>query len=251
MNIALCGLGKAGKKFVEYTLNDEKNCLSAVLCRDESVTRGKRVSDVTNVKMENDLVVQSISEFDNKEDLDVIIDFSNTATTMKLISLCARYNINLVICPTKFSESQMRFIKDMAETNNIGVVFAPTLTIGVNMLMDFVSKVASLFPDFSFEIIEKHPRTKASPTQTAEIIATSLGRECVPISSVRLDGYVGVHEVIATNGNERISVVHESFDRNAFASGALVAANFIYGKIGFFEIKDIYKEMISNYHNQL
>lgn len=245
MNIGLCGLGKAGRQFVEYTINNEKYCLKTVLCREESRTAGKTVTDITNLKTNDDLTIQRISEFSNSEHLDVLIDFSNSETTLKLVDICVKHKINLVICPTGFTDSQLGEIKDKATNNDIGIVFAPTLTIGINMLIDSVIKISSLFSDFDFEIVERHSKFKASPTKTAQIISNSICRDSVPISSIRLDGYVGEHEVTATNGSERISIVHESFSREAFVKGSLIAADFIVNHRGYFEMRDIFKKLIA------
>ena len=114
------------------------------------------------------------------------------------------------------------------------------------MLIDFVKKLTVLFNDFDFEIIERHPKNKAKPTRTAEIIANTISKKSVNISSIRLDGYVGVHEVIATNGFEKITISHESFSRVAFANGALVAANYINDKIGFYSINQVFHEIITD-----
>ena len=75
MNIALCGLGKAGKSFVEYATVNKEHSLKAVLCREESASSGKTVTEMTNIVTDTDLTVQKISEFNNKENIDVIIDF--------------------------------------------------------------------------------------------------------------------------------------------------------------------------------
>ena len=246
MNIGLCGLGKAGRQLVEYTIDNEKYNLKAVLCRDESRTAGKTVTDITNLRTKDNIVIQKISEFSNLEKLDVIIDFSNSETTMKIVEICVAQKINLVICPTNFTDDQIETIKKRAIESNIGVVFAPTLTIGINMLIDSVVKISSLFSDFNFEIVERHSKFKASPTKTAQIISKSICREDVPISSIRLDGYVGEHEVTATNGFERISIIHESFSRVAFVKGSLIAADFICEHKGYFEMRDIFKKLIAS-----
>lgn len=245
MNIGICGFGKAGKQLVEFLLNKEEFNFCVALCRNNSSSWNKTVTEVTNIKTKNEITIQKIENFENTENIDVIIDFSSKETSLQLVELCCKYRINLVICPTNFSDEELEHISNKALINKIGIIYAPTLTVGINAMITFVKVFSSLFPDFSFEIIEKHGKFKPSPTKTAKIIADSIESENVPISSVRLDGYVGIHEVIATNGNERISFTHESFSRNAFANGALLAADFIYGKVGFFNIKDMFAEMMS------
>ena len=244
MNIALCGLGKAGRRFVEDSMKTDQFNLLTVLCRDSSNTAGKTVKELTGFNVANDLRVKKISEFCNDEKIDVIVDFSNNPTTFSLLDVCCEYGINLVVCPTNFTEDEISYIKETAVKKNIGVVFAPTLTVGINMLIDFVKKLSFLFDDFDFEIIERHSKNKSKPTKTAEIIANSINKNNVEISSVRLDGCIGIHEVIATNGNECISIIHESLSRSAFVSGAIIAANYICEKKGFYYIEEVYKHML-------
>ena len=239
MRLALCGLGKAGKAFVKYVIEQKENELICVLCRDESDTAGKPVSEITGIVTPQELIVERIREFDNQKfNVDVIIDFSASSTTIELLELCCRNRINLVICPTDFSDKLIEYIKKKVDMSDIGVVYAPTLTRGINILIDFVSKLAR-YEEYHFEIIERHAKNKLSPTKTAQCILREINRDDTNIASVRLDGYVGIHEVSATNGCERITIVHESFSREAFVKGALMTADFIKDKKGFYKIKDI------------
>ena len=64
----------------------------------------------------------------------------------------------------------------MAHSLGVGIVYAPNLTVGVNLLMEFVKKIANVLPDFDFEIIEKHPKDKAKVTATARMISQAINR---------------------------------------------------------------------------
>lgn len=245
MKICLCGLGRAGREFVRYLAENPVHELVAVLCREESATAGKSVTELTEIAIDPSLCVQPIEHFDPRaKSVDVIVDFSACATSLKLVDLCCRTKTNLVICPTDFHEREIEYIKNKAITNSIGLVFASTLTSGINLVIDFVERLSKVFPDYRFEIIERHPYNKPSPTKTARYIQQAISREVVPISSIRLDGYVGVHEITATDGYERISITHESFSRTAFVRGALLAAEFIQRKQGVFYMKDIVKTLL-------
>lgn len=239
MRLALCGLGKAGKAFVRYVTEKEDDELVCVLCRDKSSTAGRKVSEITGIVTLQELVVKKISEFDNSDfNVDVIIDFSASSTSIELVELCCKNKINLVICPTNFNDEQLEYIERKVLLSEIGVIYAPTLTRGINILMDFVSTLTK-YQEYHFEIIERHSKNKLAPTKTAQHISKAINRADTHISSIRLDGYVGVHEVSATDGCERITIVHESFSRDAFVRGALRAADFIKNKSGFYQITDI------------
>ncbi len=242
INIGLCGLGKAGTEFVNYIEHSGK-ChdfvLTDVLCRDLSETAGKSVAEITGIVTARNIMITKLSDFRNINKTQVIVDFSASQTSKKLVELCCKEGINLVICTTNFSDSDLESIKQKVIKSKIGVVFAPTLTIGINLLIDFVTRFSRQFLDFSFEIIEKHGKNKTSPTKTAQIISSKIDKEDTKISSIRLNGYVGVHEVIATDGFEKISIEHESFSRAAFVRGALFAARYIANTKGFYLMNDI------------
>lgn len=243
MNIGLCGLGKAGTEFVRYICNNEYNyMLSCVLCRDSSSTAGKKVGAVTKTVIKNDPVIMKISDarIMNINKTDIIIDFSACETTLMLLDLCIDKKINLVICPTDFSHDDLVKIREKTQKGGIGVIYAPTLTLGVNLLMNFVEKLSRNFPDYKFNITEKHSCGKSIPSKTACYIRKTINRENIPIHSVRLNGYTGIHEVTATDGYERMTITHESFSRSAFVRGALKAAQFIKDKKGFYTIDEIY-----------
>lgn len=244
MKIGLCGLGKAGKEFIKY-IDDKKDIqLSAVLCRDESDTAGKMLHDVTKFEGNFDVCIEKISECKLVEKPEVIIDFSSCETTKKLVDFCAENKINLVICPTDFTPEELELIKEKSINSGIGIMFAPTLTLGINVMMDYLEKISKVFPTFKFEIIEKHPCNKPKPTRTAKYIADTIDREEVPISSVRLDGYIGLHEVVSADGLERITLTHETCSRQAFARGALFAANYIKDKQGFYNINKVLRDLL-------
>lgn len=243
MKLALCGLGRAGKEFVRYVTEKGQDDLVAVLCRDGSSTAGKIVSDITEIATDRELVIQKISECTFPEKPDVLVDFSACNTSIQLLDMCVKEHINLIICPTDFTDEQLVYIESQAKRDEIGVVFAPTLTSGVNLTMEFVQRLSKIFQDYQFEIIERHPKNKPVPTKTSKKIAAVIDRDSVPISSVRLDGYVGIHEVTATDGYERISITHESFSRDAFVRGALLGANFIKDKKGYYTMSDIVHDM--------
>ena len=239
MNVGLCGLGKAGQEFVNYTLHSEEFILRDILCRAESKTANKTVRDVMGIITPRDIHITKIEDFQNKNNLDVIIDFSHSKTSMLLFDMCCREKINLVICTTDFTDEQLKYIAEKTVQKNIGVVYAPTLTVGINILINFIKKLSAQFPNFSFEIVERHGKNKSCPTRTAKIISSAIQNKNVPINSIRLNGYVGVHEVTATDGFERVSIEHETFSRTAFVRGALLACKYINKRQGFYNISNI------------
>lgn len=245
MRIAVCGLGRAGRVLARKIIEDKKDQLCCALCREESSMANDDVGTVLGMPV-LDIPILPISEaIPAMIDMgvDVVIDFSNKKTTLRLAELCTKSNISIVVCTTNFEEDELLELRRLGRESGKGLIYAPNLTVGVNLLMDFVQRISRLLPDFDFEIIERHRKEKKKVTTTARMIADRIGRENVPISAIRVGGYVGVHEVTAANENERLTIVHESFSRDAFANGALMAARYIIDKSGYHEMSDVLCEL--------
>lgn len=245
MRVGVCGTGRAGKEMIKRILKDDEHTLSLVINRSSSKDVGIDVGKLVDGERMN-LPVMSIDEAISNSAIDktdVIIDFSGKETSVYLAECLAGKQINLVTCTTNYSDELWSdYIKAVARING-AVVYASTLTLGINLLIEYVSKLSKILKDFDFEIVERHRVGKPRPTTTAEKIANSIDREHVHISSVRAGGYVGIHEVTAASERERITIVHESFSREAFVYGAMLAAEFAEGKKGFFEMKDVVRDI--------
>lgn len=241
MNIAVCGVGRAGKELARKVISEGNINLSMALCRDTSKSAEKDIGELLDMPKQG-IVIYKLSEAVKKlteKKVDVVIDFSARETSLKLAEICQKAGVNLVICTTNFSEEEIEHLKIIGSSKKLGLVYAPNLTLGINLLMEFVAKLSKILPEFDFEIVERHRRDKPRVTTTAKLISKAIARGETPISSVRTGGYVGVHEVTAASEEERITIEHESFSRQAFAKGALLAAEFVKEKKGFFEMKDV------------
>lgn len=245
MRIAVCGLGRAGKVLARKIIEDDKDELCFSICRETSQSANQDVGEVLGMR-ELGIPIVPISSSEqafDKYKVDVVIDFSHKDMTLRMSEICAANNVGIVVCTTNFGQEELEKLKNIGQRTSNGMIYAPNLTIGINLLMEFVERVSLLVPDFDFEIIERHRKEKKKITTTAKLIASRIRRDHIPISSVRVGGYVGVHEVTAANENERLTVVHESFSRTAFANGALMAARYIVGKSGYHEMSDVIQEL--------
>ena len=245
MTICVCGIGRAGAAMIEKILETKEMALSCVLTRDNSEHIGKDAGDIINKAPLGVEVLPISVDIDilRSKNFDVIIDFSSNAATMQLLGICKEIGAKLVVCTTNHSEETIKEMEEEADKSKVGVVYAPNLTLGINILIDFVSTISKILTDFDFEIVEYHFKKKPRVTATASIIAKAIERDEVPISSVRVGGYVGVHEVYCANDNERLTITHESFSRKAFAHGAIMATNFVKNKIGFYHMSDVIEEI--------
>jgi 4-hydroxy-tetrahydrodipicolinate reductase len=248
MNIAICGLGRAGKVSAKKIISDGKHKLVMGMCRDSSEQSGMDIGtilDMPHMGIPAYPLSDSTQKL-NRLNVDVVIDFSGKETSLRLVEICGQTNTNLVICTTNFTSEETQYFRDKTSTGDWGLIYAPNLTLGINLLMKYVAKISRLLTDFDFTIVERHRKEKTQPTTTAKLISRAINREETPISSVRAGGYVGIHEVTAASEEERLTIVHESFSREAFAKGALLAAEYIKDKTGYFEMSDVIEYLEGN-----
>jgi 4-hydroxy-tetrahydrodipicolinate reductase len=254
MKVALCGLGRAGKE-VARTLLDEKNpdlSLSCAFCRPGSNKADLDIGELVHMPPAG-IPVKEIDEADEvfaAGETDVVIDFSSHVASLQLMMSCHKYGVGMVVCTTGFDREELEYMYELAQDHSFGLVYAPNVTLGINVLMNLAQNAARKVPEFDFQISERHHRAKVDPVSaTAEKIAEAIqralpegDRRIIPINAVRAGGYIGYHEVLIVGDNEAITITHESFSRKAFAEGAIRAAKFIKGKTGFYGMRDVLNE---------
>lgn len=247
IKVAVCGIGRTGSEVIRAILKNERFSLAAAFCRPESEKAGMDVGTLLQT-VPIGVVAQDISQAEQvftETEIDVVIDFSNPASARPLLRACKKRRVPIVFCTTGYSEADLIWMSDFVVHNNLGVVYAPNVTLGVNVLLVALKVVSRALPEFDYLITETHHNKKLDiPSGTAKKIAAVIQEERVsgieiPIHSVRAGGYVGVHTVLLASDFERLSLTHESFSRRAFVEGALTAANFILGKVGWYDMEDV------------
>ncbi|HEX4521989.1 MAG TPA: 4-hydroxy-tetrahydrodipicolinate reductase [Casimicrobiaceae bacterium] len=181
---------------------------------------------------------------------DVLIDFTRPAATVAHVNACAEAGVGAVIGTTGLSEADKKALADAAR--KIPLVYAPNMSIGVNVLLKLVALAAQrLGGDYDVEIVEMHHRHKVdAPSGTAlqlgEAAAAALGRDlktdavfardgvigerkpgAIGFATLRGGDVVGDHTVVFAGPGERIELAHKASSRTTFAHGALRAARFV------------------------
>lgn len=194
---------------------------------------------------------------------DVLIDFTRPEGTLHHLEICRQHGVNMVIGTTGFNAQQKAQLGAAAQ--QIGIVFAPNMSVGVNLtfkLLEMASRVLS--QGYDIEIIEAHHRQKVdAPSGTAlgmgEVIARTLGRDLsqcavygregvtgerdpstIGFATVRGGDIVGDHTVLFAGTGERIEITHKASSRATFALGALRAARFLQANAaGLYDMQDV------------
>jgi 4-hydroxy-tetrahydrodipicolinate reductase len=200
---------------------------------------------------------------DSLQDFDVLIDFSRPEASLKAISICKNSGKAMVIGTTGFSDDELEEIKQAS--TQIPIVFAPNMSVGVNLTLKLLETSAKVIgQDSSIEIIETHHRYKVdSPSGTAlkmgEVVANALGRDLakcavygregideprdlntIGFSSIRGGDVVGDHTVTFFMDGERVEITHKASSRMIYANGAVRAANWLHDKPnGLYSMQDV------------
>jgi 4-hydroxy-tetrahydrodipicolinate reductase len=206
---------------------------------------------------------KGISLNDIIDDFDVLIDFTRPEATLEYLGICKHAGKSVVIGTTGFDDKQIEQINQAA--TEIPVVFAPNMSVGVNLTLELLEKAAKVMgTDSDIEIVEAHHRYKVdSPSGTAlkmgEVIANTLGRdlsECavygregiegtrdsntIGFSSIRGGDVVGDHTVSFFMEGERVEITHKASSRMTYANGSIRASVWLSGQpAGLYSMQEV------------
>ncbi len=197
------------------------------------------------------------------DEFDVLIDFTEPGATRANLELCRQHQKAMVIGTTGLSDAERQLIQAAGES--IPIVFAPNMSIGVNLCFNLLEQAARVLGDeVDIEITEAHHRYKKdAPSGTAlkmgEVIADTLGRDIkkvavygregiseernrttIGFSTVRAGDIVGDHTVTFASLGERVEITHKASSRMTFANGAVRAALWTTGKTaGVYSMQEV------------
>lgn len=248
MKVCISGLGRAGSQIAKYMLaNDQVKVVSGI-CSPGSVKAGRDLGEVIGCRnvgvpvYPSDQIKSCI--FNTRPD--IVLDFSKASAALKNAEGFFSLNVRVVMGTTGFSKAEEAELYALADRYNTGLIYAPNITRGVSTLMLLTELASRILSGYDIEIIEMHHKRKVDvPSGTAAKLAGRLHETLpsddtgeIPVASVRAGGIIGSHKVMLVGQNDMIEISHQSFSRDAFAEGALFAADFIQDKTGIYEMKD-------------
>ena len=185
-------------------------------------------------------------ELERWRGVDVAIDFSLPDTVKSNVPALAKHGVNIVIGTTGWQKDEAAIRRAVAETG-IGVVAAPNFSAGVVLFDAVVAYAARLFAgqkEFGAFLHEAHHAAKKdAPSGTALSLKHTMEQAGFPraidVSSTRAGFIPGTHTVGFDGPAETILLSHAARDRTAFARGALIAANWVKGRSGWFTMNDV------------
>jgi len=180
---------------------------------------------------------------------DAVIDFTAPHCVIANIEACVKAGKNMVVGTTGWYGALDR-VRQLVELHGTGFVYAANFSIGVNLFFDVArAAAAALQHDYAGQIFERHHvHKKDAPSGTAialqQVIREAGGQsENLEITSFREGDVVGLHEVVFESPSDRIYLCHDAKSRRGFAEGAVRAAEWLLGKKGFYNFKDVWREL--------
>lgn len=222
MKIAILGNGKMGKK-ISALAKERGHIISCI-----STSK----NPATNLDLSNS---------------DVAIDFSTPTTAFDNISHAINSGVPVISGTTGWLNKLQDTI-NFCNKKNGAFLYASNFSLGVNIFFELNKKLAEMMKEHNYtsKIHEIHHTQKLdSPSGTAITIAEQMDEiieNKTPITSDRINGVYGTHKISYTSNVDEIEIIHTAKKRDGFAIGAIIAAEWIIGKKGIFNINDVLKQ---------
>jgi len=262
VRIAVCGAaGRMGRTVLQLCHETDDVIIGAAIENQDSSYLNQDAGEMAGIG-HIDVPIQSdiISVADR---FDVLIDFTVASSVADNLKKCSEAGKRMVIGTTGLGDEEKSLIQETSK--KIAIVFAPNMSIGVNLCFKLLETAASVIgKDTDIEIIEAHHRHKKdAPSGTAlrmgEVIADTLGRdfkkcalygregntgerdrETIGFETIRAGDIVGEHTVIFASEGERVEIAHKATSRKTFAAGAVRAAKWVSSrKTGLHDMQDV------------
>jgi 4-hydroxy-tetrahydrodipicolinate reductase len=180
---------------------------------------------------------------------DVAIDFTTADAVRRNVEACLAAGVPVVEGTTGWNEQRAE-VERLVRDGDGAMVFGANFSIGVNLfykIADFAAELFSKFPEYETFIEEQHhSRKKDAPSGTALKIKDVVSKhvEVKSVSSTRSGNIPGTHRVGFDGPADQILLEHTARSREGFALGAIMAAEWIIGKKGFYEFTDVIAQVM-------
>ena len=235
MKIALLGYGKMGKMVEQLLYRDGHEVILKVNSTNRQAITAEQLKGA-----------------------DAVIEFSSPHSVINNIKLCLEAGVPLVVGTTGWQD-HLPVVKQWCLEKNGSLVYASNFSVGVNIFFNINRRLAALMKsreEYGVKITETHhTEKKDAPSGTAISIANDILSESplktswvnhesdnsseLIILSRREENVIGIHAIEYFSAVDKIEIKHEAFSREGFARGAILAAQWLMGKRGFFEFSEI------------
>jgi len=179
---------------------------------------------------------------------DVVIDFTTPVAVVENMRACLATGAKMVIGTTGWYD-KLPDMRAIVERRGAGLLYGTNYSVGVQVMLQLAAQMGAALKDagYTFKIEETHHASKLdAPSGTAISLGQAVERSsgaAVPIKANREGDETGLHVLTATSDADRITLRHESFSRRAFAEGAVRAAEWLAGRTGSYDFRDVFGQM--------
>ena len=213
-NVGLIGYGRAGKAVARVLDADAQINLKWIAHR--SHQDEPCAENYTFFSCKTDADYQKLF---NEHPVDYIVDFSSPESIMQYGQAAAAASVNILSANSNHSPEQLAFAQQLAD--QIVVMCSPNITVGINFLMIAAKALHKIAPHVDIAVLEEHFKEKKEISGTAKKLAHELNVR--DVSSLRLGGIVGHHQVVFGFPYQTVRFIHDSISREAFGTGAVYA----------------------------
>jgi 4-hydroxy-tetrahydrodipicolinate reductase len=219
--------------------------------------RGKTGSVVADVAAQRGHSVRVIGEEENLNasaltgpmlaQFDTVIDFTTPQAVIPNMRACLANGARMVVGTTGWYD-KLPDVRAVCERRNGALVYGASFSVGVQVMYRLVQQFLPMVPGFEISISETHHESKKDmPSGTALTLRRAM-LEVDPALNVEIVSHrqgetVGTHTVTARLGDDVIQIRHESLSRRSFAEGAVQAAEWLCGKTGCYDFREIYPQL--------
>ncbi len=240
IKVGLLGYGKAGQAVAEVLRLDPLFELVWVTRRSAS-NEAETVPDSSiPIFGLNHTTINAVLD---AHPVDALVDFSLPEAVLSYGEAVRQRKLMLVSAISAYTEAQLAYIRSLGTDTR--VLCSPNMTVGINFLILAAKLMRNIAPFADVEILEQHFRDKPEVSGTARKIAQSLEVEDQHITSLRLGGIVGHHEVIFGFPYQTVRIIHNSIERKAFGTGAAFAlSQLLECSPGFYTFDDLLMQKV-------
>lgn len=238
MKIGLIGYGKAGQAVAKVFQADPDLELSWIARKAIKGHPGKDPDGVPLIGLDE----TDLPQWLDAHPVDALVDFSGPDTLHIYGAEVRRRRLMLVSAISGYNEGDLAYIRSLGQSSR--VMSSPNITLGINFLILAARLLREIAPNADVAVLEEHFRDKPEVSGTARKIAETLELEDESITSLRLGGIVGHHEIVFGFPYQTVRLSHDSIRREAFGTGAAFALKELALRAGpgYFTFEDLLLE---------
>jgi len=188
---------------------------------------------------------------ESMEGVDVAVDCSQPEAVLPNIEASARAGVHVVVGTTGWSDQRSK-VEQIVRNSGIGLIYGANFSLGMNLFFEIVShaaRIVGMIPQYDAYISEEHHRAKKdAPSGTAlnllDMMRPHLANPNLSIASIRAGSIPGTHVVGFDSAADTILLEHRARSRQGFAEGAVLAARWIAGRKGFYDFRQMFREIV-------